>query len=1271
MEIINRNKLLLLLIGLLLAAAVAIGITANPLIRYFTSDWKEKSNRQIKQIEFESAEFITNYQNNLLNQMMEFTSAFDELISSPDYQERSLFQLVNNDKFSKYHIQVFNNDTDLVAWGSKYGNTLNYESSGIYNNRECYFHKSDLYVFLTSYTFSENYKIYISLPVEKEYGLSNQYYEPVSLAHDLTGKFETSTEINYSSVRVNDNKDGRKFSFPLHNNYNNTIAFLTINKPSISIFRNSILEKLVIIQSYLVLLAFLLLGMLFYKNKELLKYRSLKFILIAIYVLIFRVLLFLFDIPSKLMSTQLNDPAYFSSSFAFGIVRSPLEFFLTGVSVLFVVIVGVRYIIHYMNEENYPRHSNWVYIISSGFLSVVFVLSLRGFGATIRSIVFESSLRYFKYPSLLPDLPTIVMDFNLLVLGFCSILLLILLSVFILIFLKQIIRKHINLAALFVFVVLQLTALIFDLAQNQPQGTPGLRIITILAVFIFAYFFVKNKNMTALYIISILFLSSLVTISYLTYYNADYEKKSLRTTAYELIKTDEDFINTLIRSTLEDTQIITDMKEILSDSNGRNYSASAFKVWSNSRLENETISSLVNIIDSNKILLGSYGYQFYEDFIWDWSLPDTSRNIKVSITPIENTDNKIIRGIRPVYKNESLFGYLEISVLHDLHSLGFEDSPNFISSSKAFKESPVNVKQLKIFDFQNGELVNYYTDLIPSDSETETILNTDLNEYNEAWITMPLNDIEHIVYVKKVADKNKNRLLAAALAEKDLTWSIFDFFKIFFIHTIFILIGLILAYLVYFRRFYQLRYSFRTQLLVAFILISTIPLLLLAIYFKNLTDEKNTSAIYYKLGKRADRVETYLDDYTDEDSLIPDFLLARASLDLGINYDLFLGPDLIFSSKDVYYEIGLMPGILNSEVYSNLVLTGLTEFVVSESIENYEYHSFYHKASLAGQDYLIKVSDVFNQIQLPMSSTEVDIFLFGSYSLAIILVIAFSTFLANQISSPIRRLTSATRSVADGDLSVSVEERNKGEIQELVDGFNDMVKELEKNQRQLAEVEREAAWRDMAKQVAHEIKNPLTPMKLAVQQLMAARLDKSDKFDDIFDKVTGTVIKQIDILKNIATEFSNYAKMPDLKLHEINLVDSIKQVANLFTEDKVIITCDFERNDYLVNADSEQLERTLVNLIKNSIQAGANEIKFDLRQSESELMLRVSDNGKGIPQSIKDRIFDADFTTKIEGMGLGLHMAKRFFGLIDSDIEVESTSTAGTTIIITFPLNNS
>jgi nitrogen fixation/metabolism regulation signal transduction histidine kinase len=230
-----------------------------------------------------------------------------------------------------------------------------------------------------------------------------------------------------------------------------------------------------------------------------------------------------------------------------------------------------------------------------------------------------------------------------------------------------------------------------------------------------------------------------------------------------------------------------------------------------------------------------------------------------------------------------------------------------------------------------------------------------------------------------------------------------------------------------------------------------------------------------------------------------------------------------------------------------------------------------------------------------------------------------------------------------------------------------MTQELQKNQIELAELEREAAWKEMAKQVAHEIKNPLTPIKLAIQQLVASFKDKSKDFDSIFESVTETTLNQIDNLGQIASEFSSFAKMPSINLEVLDFVPIINDTKNLFIDDNINIDFESEVSEAIVEADTSQLRRLLINMIRNSIQANATDIAIRLSQKSDDYSLILVDNGEGIDDLIKSKIFEINFTTKEKGMGLGLKLAKRFLEGINGKIHLVESGHLGTTFEIIIP----
>lgn len=1264
-NIIQNYRIYFYLLAAFLVFAIALPLFTPLLTDYYSNNWREILEERLNEIESESIQSFKNYEKNLISVSSDLKSTIEKL--PVEQAGKELIGLFNSSEYENYSIQLFDSEFNIVAWS--YFSTKNQFFPEIkeFFVEESFFLSSSLSDELVIIDTVSNYYLVTRLQFEKNYQLNSEYFQPVSFTNELKEKFGTEIEIYYDRNFI-DIKDGRKYTFPVHNNYNNSIAQIIVDKPSLDSKLMEVNEVIASFSSVFFMISLLFLGMIFYKyskdSKSLLKNN----LILILYLVCLRTGLAATDIPSRFLSNQFSDAAFFSSQIVFGIVRSPLELFIT---ILFTSIIAVllyRIFIIQLNNSGDRRKLGGLTSLF-GLLSLVFIffLQFRGFGASIDSMIVDSTIRYFKDYLLLPEPVVLLMHLNLLLLGFGSILISITLISICVLFLRFKFLSDPVMKFFALFLLFQVIGIIFDIVQNQPQSTSLMRIfyITICFGFVYAIIF-RSIGSTNIYIL-VMFTSSFITINMLNYFNAELEKKSLRNTAYQLTRTDVNLLDYLMTETL--TKISEDKQlKYKFDDGIINFNSEAYKIWSRSRLEKEMVGSSINLVDTNFNLLGSFSFNVFDEFAWKWSGEDGYKEgLVIMQENLESYGPKKLRGIVPIKDGTRLLGYVEIIILIDLYRLGFENTPQFISTSNFFGNSPVNMENLKIFDFHDGELVNYYTDLILSQVETDEILNAEFNENGEAWLSCDLNDQDHIIYVKKRSYNDFTRILAIALEEKNTSWNLFDFFKIFFIHSVFIIIFLFLLYLFYFRKIIEVKYSFRAQLLFSFLLISIIPLIFLAGYFKSLTDEKNTSAVYYTLGKRADRVEGYVNDYHNDSEMSLFEIYDRASRDLEIDFSIYYNFNLEYSTSGVYYNIGLLPQILNSNVYQQILLSGRKEFVIREQLDKFEFHSFYHKAKIGDREYLIKVSDLFNRIRLPMTGTEVDIFLIGTYSIAVLLVILISTILANQISRPIRNLTSATRSVARGDLNIVVKDKNRGEIQELVNGFNSMVKELKIKQIELAEMERETAWKDMAKQVAHEIKNPLTPMKLSIQQLVAAHNDNSSKFNSIFEKVTNTIIHQIDTLKNIASEFSAFARMPRLKIENVDIIKVLFDAKILFTDEKVDIQIESDHRRYIVSNDFDQLLRILINLIRNSIQAKATRVEMKLTEINDHYEIAISDNGTGIDEKYINRVFDLNFTTKIEGMGIGLNVAKRFVESVHGKIKISKSSKNGTTIVILLP----
>ncbi|MFT6726712.1 MAG: two-component system nitrogen regulation sensor histidine kinase NtrY [Flavobacteriales bacterium] len=283
-------------------------------------------------------------------------------------------------------------------------------------------------------------------------------------------------------------------------------------------------------------------------------------------------------------------------------------------------------------------------------------------------------------------------------------------------------------------------------------------------------------------------------------------------------------------------------------------------------------------------------------------------------------------------------------------------------------------------------------------------------------------------------------------------------------------------------------------------------------------------------------------------------------------------------------------------------------------------------------------------------------------------------FISNYITKSLQRIGQRMSNVRLGERNEPLEWESKDEIGALVEEYNHMLQEVEDNAAKLARSERESAWREMAKQVAHEIKNPLTPMKLRIQHLGRSWDDKAPNFEVKLKETIKSLIDQIDTLTNIANEFSNFAKMPKAQRIKLNLIDLAKGTVELFqNHDGVKVKFDDQTtNEVCVNADKDQLIRVLNNLIKNSIQAipsdQEGQVRVRVKDYRGMALMEVEDNGTGIPKEQEEKIFVPNFTTKSTGTGLGLAMVKNIIEQAEGDIWFKTVVGRGTTFFVSLPL---
>jgi two-component system, NtrC family, nitrogen regulation sensor histidine kinase NtrY len=385
--------------------------------------------------------------------------------------------------------------------------------------------------------------------------------------------------------------------------------------------------------------------------------------------------------------------------------------------------------------------------------------------------------------------------------------------------------------------------------------------------------------------------------------------------------------------------------------------------------------------------------------------------------------------------------------------------------------------------------------------------------------------------------------------------------------------------------------------------------------------------------------------------------------------------DLLATSRLEIFQTGLQGEKMDPVALFEMQKEKRAQFIHREKIGSLSYRSAYvpFKNSQGKLLAYLNLPYFTKQSELQAALSTLVVTIINIYIILILITIVITVLISNQITKPLNMLQQRFRQLKLGDKYEQIQYERKDEIGSLVAEYNKMVIELERSFDLLARSERESAWREMAKQIAHEIKNPLTPMRLSVQQLQKIWKEKREDYDSYLGNVTATLIEQIDNLSAIASEFSNFAKMPAINIASVDLVDLIARTVELFGgSDAYSINYKASEEHITINADREQLSRVFMNLIKNAIQSipesRKGKINITIEKEEKQVAVIVSDNGNGIPDDVKPKLFTPNFTTKSSGMGLGLTIVRNILDQLAGEISYTTKPGAGTKFTIKIPL---
>ncbi|MBS1517112.1 MAG: HAMP domain-containing protein [Bacteroidetes bacterium] len=658
-------------------------------------------------------------------------------------------------------------------------------------------------------------------------------------------------------------------------------------------------------------------------------------------------------------------------------------------------------------------------------------------------------------------------------------------------------------------------------------------------------------------------------------------------------------------------------------------------------------------------------------------LRDEKDKYFLGIVPVEKVDLK-----NTVF--ETNLGYLLVAVQYESKNLLRQSSVQLFKSYSRDNLFDKLITEPVITEYVNGEIVSSTSrDLSKSNTLSLNAFRESIRFKDEKsdWRYEIINNekFRSFYILDQNKDKNVNeRIYSVSLKRNDVKLTVFFYLKFTLFALLIYLVILSVKLVQVFFRLREFRFNFREKLFVSFFLVSVIPIVFLAIYTRSFIKEKYDvnfqNQIISDLNLVSQSLKNLKLNQIDSDTLSirGKKILSGNLFPADKNFNLYINADLVSTTNEELYKSDLLDSRVNAEAYYNINFMRKDFFIKNEVIGANSFIVGYkpfldQKNNFVG---IMSSQTLYKQNELSEELTEILTFIFGIYLLVVIILLVFVSIMTERISQPILKLKNATERISKGESNVAISIDRNDEIGSLVDSFNSMSRELESSKVKLKRAEREAAWRDIARRVAHEIKNPLTPMKLSIQHLYDVYKNRnSGEFSEVLMKTRNIIINEIDKLNKIATEFSNFAKLPGKNYTETDLNEVISEVVALYKlSPNIEFTENLDRSIGSISADKEELNRVFQNLIKNSVQSIGEHGTIEIRTSSKGdyIFAEVTDSGCGIDPALMKNLFDPNFSTKTSGMGLGLSITKKSLDDMKAEIKFESILNKGTKAILKF-----
>lgn len=849
---------------------------------------------------------------------------------------------------------------------------------------------------------------------------------------------------------------------------------------------------------------------------------------------------------------------------------------------------------------------------------------------------------------------------------------------------------------------------------------------------------IRNYNFINISSLSIILLSCAVFIPIIILTKiTSQENRYLEKAAREISQRNDEKVKFLVTSTLD--EISGNELLISNIDNKNKSGNLAFTLWSNSSLNDEDVNSAIFILNVKKKLVSDFNIipaELNSDSVINYVLNQVKKEKTEEVSEEEETilldsaQNNLeavsnilsAGGEEDLIQNKEMKYYAAISEINpaELKGSRFKEKFGYVIVVCSY-DSKNYLKQTSLSLFRNFARENIFNKLTSfpvfsefSDGELVGSSNKDISKsfikslpafresVNDKVDKSALrydqfeNESYKSYYILSEAKSNiPEKIYVVSVKINDFALSSFFFFRyllfsalIYFIIVFIYVLAKLIRIIFTMEDISIFKIGFREKLFASFLIASVVPIIILALYTREYVKGKNEQSYQnqlisdLRLVEQVVRNRIQLSIKTEkgskkENPMIFTDVFGKDLSESNKNFNLYIKNKLAATTSEQLYKSDLLDTRISGNSFYNIALLKKDFYTESQQIGDFTFIVGYKPVFDAFNNLLgiISTQTVFKQNEINQELTESLVYILGPYIVAVIILVFIVNVLSYRISNPILKLQKATEQLSKGNIDIEVRSNTTDEIGELVKSFNRMVKEVKRTQAELKKAERETAWRDIARQVAHEIKNPLTPMKLAMQHMFKAYSSGSKNFETVLKSTNKMIIDQIETLNKIATEFSNFAKMPGRNYQSLNIEDILKDVMHLMNA-KNNIELQLGKTTILpkVFGDKDEVKRAIINIIKNSQQAleekagsnAAGKIVISTEQRNGYYYLNVKDNGPGMDDETLDQLFEPYFSTKSSGMGLGLVITKKILDDMKAKIKIKSKEGFGTEVEVMF-----